>query len=381
MTAGGGAHPRDFRFVRVLDPSIKYVAHVGLWLERCYHCESGETEKDAKSKKERQELYRAAIEALRIDRPAVRTWKAVYERIQRERAQTTGTRLSMEIVATQRVLLHPSSNASVTDGSVLLHHTYGVPYLPGSGLKGLARAWMRRIMGPAPSERGAKRTDQRDAELLRALFGELPDRELGRPGNAAVVELMDALWIPELPQGAQSDWSPLALDVVNPHVSSYYTGEAAPTDHEEPVPTHRLTVAPGTRFLVELTSPVGEEQSMQWVRYVAERLIRPALQNLGFGAWTAAGYGRFGLPAGTEPDPVKWYDATVRLDPGSGNLTATMATGQVTKASAYGSEAQTLRNTLPEHLQHKLKTKRSLALKIQVEPHGNAWKIVAMRGG
>ncbi len=109
----------------------------------------------------------------------------------------------VEIQATSRVLLHPASNASITDGSILLHHTYGVPYVPGSGLKGIARAWMRQTHPAVMGEAGKnKRSDARDSDMVRALFGKIPRETDGveARAEAGAVEFLDALWIPEKPK-------------------------------------------------------------------------------------------------------------------------------------------------------------------------------------
>lgn len=213
------------------------VEHAGLWLDRCYE---GETAPGEKAR--REALHRRAMEALRMDGPGVAAWRAGYARWRRDALADGAARRVLVVETTTRLLLHPNSNASVTDGSVLLHHTWGVPYLPGSALKGVTRAWLRTRW---PS--GAEQT-KLDHPVLRGLFGEVAEAE--GPSQASIFDFHDAMWIPEAPKGQSASWSPLARDVVNPHHSAYYTGTKAPDDHEEPVPTHRLTIAKGAKFLV-----------------------------------------------------------------------------------------------------------------------------------
>ena len=297
----------------------------------------------------------------------------------------------VEIEATSRVLLHPASNASITDGSILLHHTYGVPYLPGSGLKGIARAWMRQTHPAELGEAGKnKRSDGRDPDVVRALFGKIPRETDGveARAEAGAVEFLDALWIPEKPLKANGDWSPLALDVINPHQSEYYTGGKPPADMNEPVPTHRLTVSPGTRFCVVVEGVRAKQDVSPWVDFAVDELLGPALASMGFGAWTNAGYGRFEMkgarsqskvatPGKTTVTSESWVTLVVELDPGSGTLKTKLPSGRT--ASASHPLAQELRNGLPEEVRERLKKKRSLSLQVRIEPVGNALQIVGLK--
>ena len=373
------------RFARV-DSFTDEPEHVGVWLDRCYLPES------AKEKPLRAELYRRAREALRPGKPAVETYRSFFTRWKQAMEASDTPRRIVTIQARSRVLLHPSTNASITDGSILLHHTYGVPYLPGSGLKGLARAWMRQTVDvdKRPESQPGTRSDARDQDIVRALFGKVPresDPEDSR-AEAGVIEFVDALWIPEKPKDAPVDWSPLAQDVINPHHTDYYTGNKPPADTNEPQPTHRLTVSPGTRFCVVVEGVAATQDVQPWVDFAVDELLGPALTNLGFGAWTSSGYGRFemegakaALPGAasrqTVAAPEQWFTAVVELDPGSGKLKAKLASGKM--ADVTNPRALELRNGLPEELREKLKKKRSLSLQVRVEPMGNALQITGLK--
>ena len=276
--------------------------HVGLYLDRClplpYVYEQGDRYDDKKKKALKDEkahritAYDSAIEALKpkADGPAIRTYRACYDRwlkALRQAAPLRAVRV-IELETTTRLLLHPSANQSITDGAVLMHHTYGAPYLPGSGLKGLARAQ-------------ARREGHRDT-VIRALFGN--DREAGpdeaagqNPDQAALVRFLDALWIPEAPEVEQlEEWSPLSVDVITPHHSAYYTGTQPPGDWQQPVPTQRLTLAPGARFCVILEGCQGDKNELEPWLHLAEDLLVMAVAELGFGAYTRAGFGRMRDP-------------------------------------------------------------------------------------
>lgn len=158
---------------------------------------------------------------------------------------------------------------SVVETSIALHRTYGVPVIPGSALKGLARRYAAHALSDAWSANG---------EAFRKLYG-AADEELRFRG---LVNFHDALAVP----GA---WR-LLHDTITVHHPHYYRGDpdAAPTDWEDPSPVPFLTVAGA--FELALTGPE------EWVRAAGE-ILRLALAEEGIGAKTGAGYGRMRLRA------------------------------------------------------------------------------------
>ncbi|HDN80164.1 MAG TPA: type III-B CRISPR module RAMP protein Cmr6 [Chloroflexi bacterium] len=108
------------------------------------------------------------------------------------------------------------------------HRLYGVPIIPGSSLKGIARAYACLVLG--------KSEDDPD---FCAIFGRGPDFE-GGEGQAGRAVFFDAIPISE---------PHLELDVMNPHFPRYYQGDEAPSDWQSPVPIYFLTVGRETRFL------------------------------------------------------------------------------------------------------------------------------------
>jgi CRISPR-associated protein Cmr6 len=172
---------------------------------------------------------------------------------------------------------------SVLETSIALHRTYGVPYIPGSALKGLAAAAAhKRLEDPAWRKIG---DDGAIGPSHRSLFG---DQE-----SAGYVTFHDALWIPN------GDKLPLDLDVMTVHHPDYYQGknDAPPADWDNPNPV--AFVSARGRYLLALT---GLEE---WVR-VAMEILRDALEQDGIGAKTAAGYGRMSVPVKRAPEPINW---------------------------------------------------------------------------
>jgi len=166
------------------------------------------------------------------------------------------------------------------------HPTLGTPYLPGSSIKGLVRAWA------ATWESAAK------ADVTR-IFGPRG----GREANTGTVIFLDAL--PTKPVQ-------LAADVMTPHYGPYYqdkTGQTAPGDWHSPVPIPFLTVAVGQSFLFALAprNPSDKadcEQAALW--------LETALRELGAGAKTAVGYGRFERDTAAEAETQKAAEAAAR---------------------------------------------------------------------
>ena len=149
-----------------------------------------------------------------------------------------------------------------------LHPVYGFPYLPGSSVKGVARAYAE---------------DVADAEEmdLQAVFGSPSKNEHDGTMQRGVVTFMDAVPT-EVPD--------LEVDVMTPHVGDYDQDEqnaTPPGDWHEPRPVPFLAVAAGTSFCFPLASrdDAALEQAAAW--------LRQGLFWLGAGGKTAAGYGLF----------------------------------------------------------------------------------------
>jgi CRISPR-associated protein Cmr6 len=248
---------------RTLDPMP---AHAGLWLDRCVLAERT----DPKDHPHRQKLHEMAIRSLVGGAPARRNYEERLRllRAEAEVADLLGVeRRAFEVKTRARLLLHPATGSTVTEGGLLLHHTYGVPYL-----------CRRRVTNLAGLPFSADK-----------LFGN--PEEGGAAPESSLVDFWDALWIPEGPA------SPLVEDIVNPHHPDYYTKQGerpAPSDGDAPQLTHFLTVGPGTKFLVVLEVPLSEQEAtakrlLDWI----ERVLREGLVEEGIGARTRSGYGVF----------------------------------------------------------------------------------------
>ncbi|WP_448575529.1 type III-B CRISPR module RAMP protein Cmr6 [Thermomicrobium sp.] len=150
----------------------------------------------------------------------------------------------------------------------------GFPVLPGSGLKGVARAYAHLV----------ERRDESDPDFL-AVFGRVP-----RAGEAHEVAQAGALvFFDAYPEPG---WR-LELDIMNPHYPNYYAGKEPPTPWQNPTPITFLAVAPGTRYRIAVGLRQGASDSDGRLRALATEWLRKGLAQLGFGAKTTSGYGVF----------------------------------------------------------------------------------------
>ena len=216
---------------------------------------------------------------------------------------TDGSRAARARFASR--LLVGSGTPSATEVGLTLHHTWGVPFIPGSALKGLLNHYVDAVYGPDPGS-GAENDERKkyrgvewrgarivksSGEIHGALFGR-PDtswtEEEQRERSAAsrgFVVFHDALLV----SSSVRRKGTFARDVLTPHQGAYYgasgTARPWPNDYEDPVPVSFLTVRPGAEFLVALSGPKA------WTALALE-LLQKALEEWGVGAKTVAGYGR-----------------------------------------------------------------------------------------
>lgn len=154
------------------------------------------------------------------------------------------------------------------------HRTLGVPYLPGSSVKGMLRAW-------ADPEHGWGAAAK---EEVRHLFG-------------STDEVGELIVFDALPMRSP----PLKLDIMNPHYSAYYAHQAGhgeeavpPADYLSPKPIFFLTVTDEVPFLFGLAPRRQGLEAEQDLERGLE-LLKDALATLGAGAKTAVGYGTMKL--------------------------------------------------------------------------------------
>ena len=160
-----------------------------------------------------------------------------------------------------RLLIGTNDNAGLETGCCLSRN-YGMPYIPGSSVKGVVRNW---------ANNNVKAFSDDIEELLGTADSEQPNR------MSCTVTFHDAWWIPK------DSSKPFVLDVVTTHHQAYYNGsQDKPSDTDSPIPNHLLAVQGSFLFVLE-----GEPEAVQ----TCQRMLEEALEHDGIGAKTAAGYG------------------------------------------------------------------------------------------
>jgi CRISPR-associated protein Cmr6 len=246
------------RRAALYDTTPEPATHAGLWLDRYLE--------ESAAQDDKQRHLDLALSEIRVPagyRHFFARWKAALQGLPNTllaRAQVTG-RLIVGLGA-----------ESVLETSITLHRTYGVPYLPGSALKGLAAAAAHRQLADHSSWRKTG-SDGPIGESHQVLFGDTK--------VSGYVTFHDALWIPE----ETGTRLPLDPDVLTVHHPGYYGGEdVPPADWDSPLPVPFVS-ARGSYLLAWTGPPV-------WTQ-AAYDILKEALAKDGLGAKTAAGYGRF----------------------------------------------------------------------------------------
>ena len=217
---------------------------------------------------------------------------------------------------TQSLRLQASAIAPFTTGLGNEHplengfaflNPYGLPYLPGSGVKGVLRRAANEL---ASGEWDASdwSTDKRhevhspkgqrlfDASDLDVLFGaEALDGENHLRG---VLSFWDV--------APQIEGNSLMVDIMTPHQSHYYqqkptAGSTNPHDSGSPNPISFLTVPPGSGFAFHVVCDSARLEHLapdlaangRWKVLLTEAFAH-AFEWLGFGAKTSVGYGAMG---------------------------------------------------------------------------------------
>jgi len=205
---------------------------------------------------------------------------------------------------------------NVHETSMTLHHIYGIPYIPGSAVKGIARnSAVQELMGDSEepdvmdalislpdisklSEEKKREEIERVGEVRRQnkkivhpkettvdkiMYGwaefKSAQRIFGGQAQAGKVIFLDAF--PE-------EKINIKVDIMNPHYPDYYGKGEPPADWQNPRPINFLAVE-NTTFAFCLAA---EKQDAELLS-LAERWLKLALQSHGVGAKTSVGYGYF----------------------------------------------------------------------------------------
>ncbi len=196
---------------------------------------------------------------------------------------------------------------------------YGLPYLPGSGVKGVlrqaarelasgqwgeARGWSTEHCYSLMAGEGERRRPVRDKHqqpvmlsVLDVLFGrESTDGETDHVRGALTFWDVIPQIAPEDPK--KPDQISLRVGIMTPHQGHYYQSGASPHESGQPNPISFLTVPAGSRFVFHVQCHLAHLERLapdlvqdgDW-KTVLAGAFQHAYEWLGFGAKTAVGYG------------------------------------------------------------------------------------------
>src|SRR5439155_21782904 len=112
-----------------------------------------------------------------------------------------------------------------------LQHLYGIPIIPGSALKGLARSYAATEDKEVYIKKGDKLVPSEELDCdhrdIKRIFG--------TEEKAGSIIFFDAF-----PKDGQAHFE---LDIMNPHYPEYYQGDKPPANNQNPIPIPFLTIA------------------------------------------------------------------------------------------------------------------------------------------
>ena len=214
--------------------------------------------------------------------------------------------LCLEALATAPFTTGLGNEHPLENGFAFLN-PYGLPYLPGSGVKGVLRQAARELAAGEWGDRHGWCTD--DNLVLR-----VGNTDLRFSTIDALFGLQSADGASQHLRGALTFWDvipqikgdSLTVDIMTPHQGHYYQqkpdkktgGSTTPHDSGQPIPICFLTLPPGSGFtfhvqcdLAHLNRIAPELATEGRWKAMLEAAFAHAFLWLGFGAKTSVGYG------------------------------------------------------------------------------------------
>ncbi|CUT04652.1 type III-B CRISPR module RAMP protein Cmr6 [Candidatus Chrysopegis kryptomonas] len=229
-------------------------------------------------------------------------------------------KIPVQPLKTQSCLIIGLGSQHVLETSITLHHIFGVPYIPGSALKGVCRAV---VFWKLAEDKRIQNNQNELEEFQKKFYGELAkdDEEIlkyqilfGAQNFKGLLLFLDAY-----PYPTENNSQIFDLDVMNVHYPSYYEGSGTPGDWENPRPIFFLVVKEGVEFqfnvlfdkfraeeilkmtdeelkknglpekIKELTSNLLNSNLKNEMEYI----LKQAISEFGVGSKTRLGYGLF----------------------------------------------------------------------------------------
>ncbi len=185
------------------------------------------------------------------------------------------------------------------ENGFLWHHTLGVPYLSGSSIKGMIKAWARDWCAE----------NAENAMNIERLFGREATHKDGAAAGSIII--FDAL-----PIGNVN----LYVEIMTPHDGGWRISSAPeenpPADWISPNPIPFLAVKEGAEFQFALAPRKGAKDEDIEKAY---NYLEGALEWIGAGAKTAVGFGRFQSEQGRKNEEIKEKERSDKAPPKKGD--------------------------------------------------------------
>jgi CRISPR type III-B/RAMP module RAMP protein Cmr6 len=216
-------------------------------------------------------------------------------------------RLSLKLAG--RMIVNHTGGV-LENAGLCLHPHAGIPFIPGSAVKGVARhaAWCRWANAV---DTGNSEEADRLALMIAFTFGfptndtklDQHCRQTWNPwfSERGQYETFAGLvsFMPAMPR----EYMELVTDIVNGHHRNYYAGKQTPLDIERPNPQFFPAVEQGAMFEFTVRpvrrakwfSPEGASISLEEVVNFALQSVQDAARDFGFGSKTSNGYGWFAV--------------------------------------------------------------------------------------
>ena len=179
-------------------------------------------------------------------------------------------------------------NSHPVENGFSWHPTLGVPYIAGSAVKGLVRAWV---------ELNEDKLDEPDkAARLKSWFGTEKKEEVAEKKEEVAEQTGDFIFFDAIPEQRPN----LIADIMTPHMGDWYAdgakgnpnnAKAVPADWHEPIPVTFLAVK-HAQFIFSIAPRKAQvDKSEKKLQEAVFEALKLALEWLGAGAKTGAGYG------------------------------------------------------------------------------------------
>lgn len=244
----------------VVNIAAQKTTHAGLWLDKYlpdYDTGTGQVFVEEVSRLTKED---------RSDKASLTPYTAFFKRWKAALAEAGVQANQIRNASVLGRLCVGLGGEAVLETAITLHRTYGMPYIPGSALKGLAARYADRCLEDGDWRKGGK--------AHTVMFGSTK--------SAGYLTFFDALYVPGTGRNDKVLWP----DVITVHHPNYYQGNEPPADWDSPNPVPFLS-ATGDYLIA-----IGGDAA--WADKAFD-ILSLALIEEGIGAKTSSGYGRMSI--------------------------------------------------------------------------------------